>query len=238
MGGTSEISFARMKKQSYRGRGGYFVGIGVLVGVFAILAFWNEVFVTDNPPPTYYTLLSLAIAFFVAGVARIGHSDLQKQLDNLAEMLANLKKFEEEEQRKMKQNQSKETTLLKTRSYGLVGIGFFVLGLVLGTLEAYGVHSAAIFAWVFLNLGIFTALYGAIKAGNSWTSMAIVGIIYGVGLFYATAPHEVHVASGFGFGLSHDVHYAIGGVLFLLAIAMAAALSFRRKVVQVAGTTT
>lgn len=43
----------------------------------------------------------------------------------------------------------------------------------------------------------------------------IIGII---GLFYAALPHSIHTSSGFGFGLSHAMHIAIGIVLVIVAI--------------------
>lgn len=44
---------------------------------------------------------------------------------------------------------------------------------------------------------------------------AVIGI---VGLFYAALPHSIHVSSGFGFGLTHPIHIAIGVVLIIIAI--------------------
>ncbi len=46
----------------------------------------------------------------------------------------------------------------------------------------------------------------------------IAGIVGLLGLFYAVLPHSVHVNSGFGFGLSHTVHIAIGVISIIVAI--------------------
>ena len=110
----------------------------------------------------------------------------------------------------------------------MIGVGLFVIGFLLGILELSGVFLVSIFSWIFVILGTFAALYGAIRAGNSLGSVLMLGIIYGVGLFYAAEPHDVHVGSGFGFGLSHDLHTTIGIILIIIAVAIAGALSFRK----------
>lgn len=102
---------------------------------------------------------------------------------------------------------------MKTRNYGLTGIGLLVVGLLLGRLVDSGIYSVAIFLWIFIIAGTFTALYGAVRAGSTWTSIIIAGVIYGVGLFYADEPHDVHVGSGLGFDLSQETDVAIGIVL-------------------------
>ena len=57
-----------------------------------------------------------------------------------------------------------------------------------------------------------------------------LGVVYGVGLFYRDAPHEVHVGSGWGLGLSHfPGHILLGTVLLTATTVILAVLSLRRK---------
>ncbi len=47
--------------------------------------------------------------------------------------------------------------------------------------------------------------------GKELTGLVLVLL----GLFYALAPHTVHVSSGLGFGLDHTVHVVVGLVLLI-----------------------
>ena len=47
----------------------------------------------------------------------------------------------------------------------------------------------------------------------------ILGIILLlVGLFYALAPHTLHVSTGLGFGLDHMMHQVIGVILIVVGL--------------------
>jgi len=37
-------------------------------------------------------------------------------------------------------------------------------------------------------------------------------------LFYAIAPHNVHVSSGLGLGLEHTMHIAVGVILVVIGL--------------------
>lgn len=50
--------------------------------------------------------------------------------------------------------------------------------------------------------------------------MIISVILALVGLYYVLAPHDLHVSSGFGFGLDHMYHIVLGIVLIAVAGAM------------------
>ena len=50
-------------------------------------------------------------------------------------------------------------------------------------------------------------------------AVTIVGIILLIlGLFYAAAPHDIHVSSGAGFGWDHTVHIVLGVILIIIGI--------------------
>lgn len=53
----------------------------------------------------------------------------------------------------------------------------------------------------------------------------VVGIILIIiGLFYAAAPHEIHVSSGAGFGWDHTMHIMLGAVLIIIGLILIVAL--------------
>ena len=56
--------------------------------------------------------------------------------------------------------------------------------------------------------------------------LLIAGAVFGIGLFYKSAPHEIHVASGIGFGLIHNGHIVTGTILITIAVVAVAALAF------------
>lgn len=41
-----------------------------------------------------------------------------------------------------------------------------------------------------------------------------------IGLFYAAAPHNIHVSTGLGLGLEHTMHIALGVILLLAGVAV------------------
>ncbi len=47
--------------------------------------------------------------------------------------------------------------------------------------------------------------------------LIITVILALVGLYYLVAPHDLHVKSGFGFGLDHTYHMLLGVVLLVVA---------------------
>jgi hypothetical protein len=49
--------------------------------------------------------------------------------------------------------------------------------------------------------------------------LLIVGAVIGIGLFYKSAPHEIHIASGTGFGLVHPAHILLGTILITISVA-------------------
>ncbi len=51
---------------------------------------------------------------------------------------------------------------------------------------------------------------------NAMKIVSLVVIL--LGLFYAIAPHNVHVSSGLGLGLEHTMHIAIGVILVVIGL--------------------
>jgi len=50
-------------------------------------------------------------------------------------------------------------------------------------------------------------------------TMKIVSVVLVLlGLFYAIAPHNVHVSSGLGLGLEHTMHIAVGVILVVIGL--------------------
>jgi hypothetical protein len=59
--------------------------------------------------------------------------------------------------------------------------------------------------------------------------IVIAGAVIGMGLFYKSALHEIHIASGFGPGLLHTAHVGLGAILITISAAALTALSLRSK---------
>jgi hypothetical protein len=57
--------------------------------------------------------------------------------------------------------------------------------------------------------------------------LLIAGAVIGIGLFYKSAPHEIHIASGIGFGLVHPAHIMLGMILIASSVAALAVLAIR-----------
>ncbi len=67
----------------------------------------------------------------------------------------------------------------------------------------------------------------AAKAGLPMKYLLIAGAIIGIGLFYNSAPHEIHIASDIGFGLVHLAHIMLGMILIALSVVALAVLAIR-----------
>jgi hypothetical protein len=81
------------------------------------------------------------------------------------------------------------------------------------------------FADLLFGLGLVIIIAAAARAGFSMKYLVIAGAVIGVGLFYKSSPHEIHVASGIGFGLIHNAHIVIGTILITIAVMAVAALA-------------
>ena len=56
--------------------------------------------------------------------------------------------------------------------------------------------------------------------------LLVAGAVIGVGLFYKSAPHEIHMASGIGLGLPHNGHVVIGTILMTISVIALAVMMF------------
>ena len=108
-------------------------------------------------------------------------------------------------------------------------LGFISIGLVLGgviDIES-GIAVLAPFADLLYGLGLVIVVAVAARAGLPMKYLLIAGAVIGIGLFYKSAPHEIHIASGTGFGLVHPAHIMLGMILIALSVAALAVLAIR-----------
>jgi hypothetical protein len=128
--------------------------------------------------------------------------------------------------------------VVQTGKHGITGLaihlagfalGFISIGLVLGgviDIES-GIAVLAPFADLLYGLGLVIVVAVAARAGVPMKYLLIAGAIIGIGLFYKSAPHEIHIASGTGFGLVHPAHTMLGMILIALSVAALAILAIR-----------
>jgi hypothetical protein len=117
----------------------------------------------------------------------------------------------------------------QARKYGITGIAIHLAGLALGTISIALVLSGAVgiesglaaltpFADALYGLGLVIVVAIAARAGVPMKYLVIIGAIIGVGLFYKSAPHEFHIASGIGFGLPHNGHSVMGIIVIAISV--------------------
>jgi hypothetical protein len=107
-------------------------------------------------------------------------------------------------------------------------LGFISIGLVLGgviDIEA-GLAMLTPFADVLYGLGLVIVVAVVARAGVPMKYLLVAGAVIGVGLFYKSAPHEIHIASGIGLGLPHNGHVVIGTILITISVIVLAVLMF------------
>jgi hypothetical protein len=88
-----------------------------------------------------------------------------------------------------------------------------------------GLPVLAPFADLLYGLGLVAVVAVAARAGLPMKYLLIAGAIIGIGLFYKSAPHEIHIASGTGFGLIHPAHIMLGMILITISVAALAVLA-------------
>jgi hypothetical protein len=133
--------------------------------------------------------------------------------------------------------QSSSSVAVQTGKHGITGLtihlagfvlGFISIGLVLGgviDIES-GLAVLTPFADLLYGLGLVIVVAVAARTGVSMKYLLIVGAIIGIGLFYKSAPHEIHIASGAGFGLIHPAHIMLGTILITISVAVLVVLMF------------
>ena len=113
---------------------------------------------------------------------------------------------------------------------GLIGLAIHLTGFILGfigeglilqgviAIES-GIAVLTPMADLFYGLGLVIVVAIAARLGVPLKYMLIAGTIIGIGLFYKSAVHEIHIASGLGFGLPHPPHIEIGAILITISVA-------------------
>jgi hypothetical protein len=134
--------------------------------------------------------------------------------------------------------QSNSSVAVQTGKHGITGLaihlagfalGFIGIGLVLGgviDIES-GISVIVPFADLLYGLGLVIVVAVAARTGVSMKYLLTVGAVIGIGLFYKSAPHEIHIASGTGFGLIHPAHIMIGTILITISVAALAVMAIR-----------
>jgi hypothetical protein len=130
---------------------------------------------------------------------------------------------------------SLEVRTLKQAIKGLVihlagfALGFLGIGLVLGGVidTESGITILVPFADMLYGLGLVIVVAAAAKIGLPMKYLVVAGAIIGTGFFYKSAPHEIHIASGTGFGLVHPAHIMLGMILIATSVAAVTVLAIR-----------
>jgi hypothetical protein len=107
-------------------------------------------------------------------------------------------------------------------------LGFISIGLVLGgviDMES-GLATLTPFADILYGLGLVIVVAVVAKAGLPMRYLLITGAVIGAGLFYKSAPHEIHIASGIGLGLPHNGHIVLGTILITISVIALIVLMF------------
>lgn len=130
------------------------------------------------------------------------------------------------------------------RRYGIIGtvvhlVGFTIVFISIelvrgGVIEpGLNIHSGVSvlthLADLLYVLGIAVVVAVAYKAGVTTRYLLISGAVIVVGLFYKFLHHDIHTASGIGFGLSHIDHIQIGNILTTISVLALAVLMFKNN---------
>ncbi|HVH15735.1 MAG TPA: hypothetical protein VNA15_08475 [Candidatus Angelobacter sp.] len=111
------------------------------------------------------------------------------------------------------------------RSYAMIGIVLYVFGLVLNEI-GNGLTQLWLvpYADTISALGFVIALYTASLAGLGTRLTVLIGLIYGIGIFYVSEPDATYAASGLRISSYNTTHYVglgLIGFTMLLLIALA-----------------
>ena len=109
------------------------------------------------------------------------------------------------------------------RSYAMIGIVLYAFGLVLNKIgNNLTLLWLVPYADTISALGFVIALYTASLAGLGTRLTVLIGLIYGIGIFYVSEPDATYVASGLKVGsYSHDIGLGLIGFAMTLLIALA-----------------
>jgi hypothetical protein len=136
------------------------------------------------------------------------------------------------------QSNSNSSLEVRTRNHAIKGLiihlagfalGFLGIGLVLGGVidTESGITILVPFADMLYGLGLVIVVAAAAKIGLPMKYLVVAGAVIGMGLFYKSAPHEIHIASGTWFGLVHPAHIMLGMILIATSVAAVTVLAIR-----------
>ncbi len=111
------------------------------------------------------------------------------------------------------------------RSYAMIGIVLYAFGLVLNEI-GNGLTQLWLvpYADTISALGFVVALYTASLAGLGTRLTVLIGLIYGIGIFYVSEPDATYAASGLRISSYNTTHYiglGLIGFTMILLIALA-----------------
>ena len=111
------------------------------------------------------------------------------------------------------------------RSYAMIGIVLYAFGLVLNEI-GNGLTQLWLvpYADTISALGFVIALYTAALAGLGTRLTVLIGLIYGIGIFFVSEPDATYAASGLKIGsynVTHDVGLGLIGFTMIFLIALA-----------------
>jgi hypothetical protein len=111
------------------------------------------------------------------------------------------------------------------RSYAMIGIVLYAFGLVLNEI-GNGLTQLWLvpYADTISALGFVIALYTAARAGLGTRLTVVIGLIYGIGIFYVSEPDATYAASGLkiaSYSTTHLVGLGLIGFTMLFLIALA-----------------
>lgn len=130
-----------------------------------------------------------------------------------------------------------KSSAMHVRKQGIAGLAVHLVGFALGTISIGLIFSGAAstesglavptpFADTLYGIGLVIVVAVAARAGVPLKYLVIIGIVIGIGLFYKSAPHEIHMASGIGYGAPHNAHVVLGTILITISVVAIAVLAF------------
>jgi hypothetical protein len=126
------------------------------------------------------------------------------------------------------------------KKYAIIGLALNLIGFALGfagqglyqmgieSLDS-GIATLEPLGDLAFGLGLVIVIASAALAGVEMRYIAIAGAVIGIGLFFKSALHEIHIASGIGFGLPHTAHVGLGAILITVSAAALTIISLRSK---------
>jgi len=111
------------------------------------------------------------------------------------------------------------------RSYAMIGIVLYAFGLVLNEI-GNGLTQLWLvpYADTIGALGFVIALYTATLAGLGTRLTVLIGLIYGIGIFFVSEPDTTYAASGLkisSYNMTHNVGLGLIGFTMIFLIALA-----------------